>query len=304
MARACADIANALVEIAFIIKQNRLKVQRWTSASRWVEGPRMGHTKLRLIATTTFLCLFSFAYVTVHAEPNGVFYGASATVQQSEALFEKSILGRFTSEDTEVEADSVISKTPLQWDGILGYRLNFADGTQFISLQAELALAGGAIGGSLEGVGTSPDRNELGEAWPEDWELETNRSHGLIMKYGIMRAILGTFDVSFYGLLGGRRTQIDFFSSFEGCFEVDGCSLDQLRAQSRRISPEINTLIGGVGIEAGLTGKTAIQFEIRRVEDADHDWVAEYQGTDWEVEARERFSVESTDFTAKVIRYF
>ena len=259
---------------------------------------------LRRIATTTLLFLLPFLHLGVQAEPNGVFYGASATMQQSEALFEKSILGRFTSEDTEVEADSVIEKTPLQWDGILGYRLNFADATQFISLQAELSLAGGAIGGNLEGAGTSPDKNQLGEAWPEDWKLETNRSHGFVLKYGVMRALLGTFDVSFYGLFGARRTQIDFFSSFEGCFEIDGCSLDQLRTETQKLSPEINSLIAGVGIEAGLTGKTAIQFEARRVEDADHDWVAEFQGKDWEVEARERFSVESTDFAMKVVRYF
>lgn len=265
-------------------------------AIMWVQTGLVGLTVLLVVSITS----------RVNAEPGGFYYGASATLQQAEVLYQKSVLGRFQDSDRETaewsSMDEVEDK-PLQWDGMVGFRVNFADGTQFLALQGEIALTGDDINGRLDGAGNSPGRNLLGEAWPEDWNLETSRSVGVIAKYGVTRSLFGTIDISAYGLAGVRQTRIDFFSSFHGCFELDDCSVDQFRTATQSYDPEVNLLLVGAGFETGLTRKMALQFEFRLVEDFESDWVADFEGEGWEVDAPGGFTVENTDFAVKLIRY-
>ncbi|MCY4094474.1 MAG: hypothetical protein OXG05_05025 [Gammaproteobacteria bacterium] len=263
---------------------------------------------MRIRTTAAAVLSVSLAFISSHAyaEPGGIYYGASATLQQAEVLYEKTVRSRFGApdrDDGEVSTSGEVSDRPLQWDGLVGYRLNFADGTQFLALQAELALSGDDISGRLEGAGTSPDLNAVGDAWPEDWSLETSRSMGAIAKYGITRSLLGTFDVSIYALAGVRQTKIDFFSAFRGCFSIGNCDPDEIQTASQSFDPEVNLLVAGAGLETGLTRKTALQFEIRYIEDFKDEWVAEFSGDNWNVEAPGGFTVQNTDFTVKLIRY-
>ncbi len=263
---------------------------------------------MRIRTTAAIVLSTSLAFVSSHAnaEPGGIYYGASATLQQAEVLYEKTIRSRFDAPDRsggEVSTSDEVSDKPLQWDGLIGFRINFAEGTQFLALQAELALAGDDISGRLSGAGTSPNNDQVGDAWPEDWSLETSRSMGAIAKYGITRSLLGTFDVSVYGLAGVRQTKIDFFSSFRGCFVAIDCTEADFRTATQSFDPEVNLLVAGVGLETGINRKTALQFEIRYVEDFKDEWVAEFGGEDWDVNAPGGFTVQNTDFTVKLIRY-
>lgn len=263
---------------------------------------------MRIRTTAAVVLSSSLVFITpfAYAEPGGIYYGASATLQQAEVLYEKTVRSRINAPmqmGGEVSTSGEVSDRPLQWDGLVGYRLNFADGTQFLALQAELALAGDDISGRLEGAGTSPGLNAVGDAWPEDWSIETTRSMGAIVKYGIKRSLLGTFDVSIYGLAGVRQTKIDFFSAFRGCFTLGNCDPNEIQTASQSFDPEVNLLVAGVGLETGLTRKTALQFEIRYVEDFKDEWVAEFEGDDWEVEAPGGVTVQNTDFAVKLIRY-
>lgn len=261
------------------------------------------------IRTETAITLFVFAFLFVqhsYGEPSGLYYGASATMQQAEVLYEKTIRSRFDAPDRasgEVSTTDEVTDRPLQWDGLVGFRINFADGTQFLALQAELALTGDDISGRLSGAGQSTNLDQIGDAWPEDWSLETSRSMGAIAKYGITRSVFGTFDVSMYGLAGVRQTKIDFFSSFRGCFVAIDCTEEDFRTTTQSFDPEVNLLVAGVGLETGINRKTALQFEVRYVEDFKDEWVAEFSGEDWDVNAPGGFTVQNTDFTVKLIRY-
>ena len=240
------------------------------------------------------------------AEPGGIYYGASATVQQAEVLYKKTVLGRRDGSDdvnSTRSSDTLVEDRPLQWDGLIGYRLNFGQGMQFMSLQTEISLVGDDISGRLDGSGDSPGRNLLGEAWPEDWRLETSRSIGVIAKYGIQRSLFGTIDFSLYGLFGVRQTRIDFFSSFQGCFLRAGCSVDDLRADTLSVDPEVNLGVAGIGFETGIGSKTALQFEIRYIEDFKSEWVGELTDEDFEIDAPAGLTIENTDFAVKLIRY-
>ena len=252
------------------------------------------------------IALVGLATASIQAEPGGFYYGASATMQQAEVLYEKTILSKFGAGDRasgEVSTSGEVNDKPLQWDGVVGYRLNFADATQFLVLQAELALLGDDISGRLPGAGTSQNLDQVGDAWPEDWSIETTRSTGLIAKYGILRSVFGTFDVSVYGLAGVRRTKVDFFSSFRGCFLAADCTEEDFRTATQSFDPELNLLIAGVGLETGLTRKTALQFELRFVEDFKEDWREQFSGDNWDVEAPGGFTIKNTDFAVKLIRY-
>lgn len=240
------------------------------------------------------------------AEPGGIYFGASASLQQAEVAYKKNVLSRFSDSSDVVsnyETDVNVADKPLQWDGLVGYRLNFAQGTQFLALQAEVSVVGDDISGRLMGSGDSDNLNVYGEAWPEDFKLETTRSVGVVAKYGIMRALFGTLDVSLYGLAGGRRTTIDFFSSFHGCFTRLECSVDDLRTETQSLDPEVNLAVAGIGLETGFSSKTAFQFEVRYIQDFKAEWLAEFEDGGQEVSVPAGFTVENTDIAVKLIRY-
>ncbi len=266
----------------------------------------MSMLRLRDHVTQTLVVLTLCLSLPLYAESAGLYYGASATLQQAEVLYQKTVVSRVgasdvldSSIDTETEEDD----HPLQWDGLVGYRFNFAQGTQFIALQGEISIAGDAIQGTLPGNGESPEKNRFGEAWPESWNLETSRSVGVIVKYGIHRALFGTFNISLYGLAGTRQSKIDFLSTFHGCFQKLDCSVDQLRSDSQTLNPSIKVMMAGVGFETGLTKKTSLQFEFRYTEDMEHDWLSEFEDDDTSVTVPAGFTVESSDLAIKLIRY-
>ena len=259
---------------------------------------------------TSFRLLFALVCLTVGvtmvAQPSGIYYGASATLQQADVIYGKAVVNQFKDGSptvTNATSDEVDDK-PLQWDGLVGYRLNFAEGTQFVALQAEISLTGDDISGRLDGEGESPGKNFYGEAWPEDWSIETTRSMGVLLKYGIHRSILETLDISVYTILGVRQTKLDFFSTFRGCFNDQECELQQFRDDSLALNPEVNVAVGGLGIEAGIGSKTALQIEIRAVEDADSTWLSEFSDDSRDVDVPAGFEISSTDVAVKLVRYF
>ena len=57
----------------------------------------------------------------------------------------------------------------------------------------------------LQGVGTSPGRNQLGESWLDQWSLERDRSYGFTLKVGGNPEILKSRGASLYALGGPPR---------------------------------------------------------------------------------------------------
>lgn len=243
----------------------------------------------------------------IAATPSGIYYGAAATLQQAETALTKTVESRFGGELTPsqtYQTSAVVDENQLQWDGLVGIRFPFAEATQFIAIQAEVSLVGDDVSGRLDGEGQSPGRNLFGEAWPEEWSLETSRSYGITGKYGIQRALFGVFDVSLYGLLGARQTELDFFSTFYGCFQQAGCSVDEFRTDVSHINPELTMFVAGAGIETNLGLKTAFQVEVRFVGEASSDWGTDFAEGEQAVSVPVELVQEGTDLSMKLIRYF
>lgn len=253
---------------------------------------------------TTFLLVFACSSVT--AQQSGLYYGAAATLQDAETALNRTVQSQVNLvdlPDTQLTRTTSGKEKPLQWDALVGYRFNVADQTQFFSIQAELSLLGDDINTRLTDDMETPGQQLFGQTWERDWKIETSRSIGIVTKYGFNRQLFKVIDLSIYGLVGARRTHLDFFSSFLGCYQTDGCSVDELRLESTRVDPEVNMLIGGVGTEIHLGLKTAIQLEMRAVGETSSEWETELKSGDETFISPVTLEQSGTDFSMKLIRY-
>ena len=92
----------------------------------------------------------------------------------------------------------------MAYDGgiLAGYRGSF--GVLFYAVEADWMTHQGTVSGHLEGVGSTPQRNQVGENWPEDWELAKDKSYGLTVRVGGEVPII---DTTAFVLAGFRRVQ-------------------------------------------------------------------------------------------------
>ncbi|MCY4121393.1 MAG: hypothetical protein OXG72_10790, partial [Acidobacteria bacterium] len=65
---------------------------------------------------------------------------------------------------------------------LLGYRGSL--GILQYGVEVDWMTHQGTISGKLEGAGSSPLRNQIGENWPEDWELAKDKSYGITLRIG------------------------------------------------------------------------------------------------------------------------
>ena len=242
----------------------------------------------------------------VDAQQGGFYYGAAATLQDAETAVNRTIdsaVEHVDVPDTQFATSNTAMDNSLQWDALAGYRFNMAEGTQFLALQAEISLIGDDVNRIPDNSEPTPGQKLFGESWAQNWEIETSRSIGIIAKYGFNRQFLNVFDLSAYGLVGVRQTKLDFFSSFLGCYQTAGCSVDELRSESTQIEPEMNMYVTGVGLETHLGLKTAFQIEVRVVGEASSNWNDAVQEGDDMLVAPTMLEQSGTDVSMKLIRY-
>lgn len=144
---------------------------------------------------------------------------------------------------------------------LLGYRGSL--GGRFIySAEVDWTTHQGSISGHLEGAGTTPQRNQIGENWPEDWELAKEWSYGLTLRIG---GKLLLADRTAYVLAGIRRVEAGFSRSYTGCLlPGEICGPTQFQTGSDSSDKTFNALVLGVGVERSLAG-VVIRGELRHV---------------------------------------
>ena len=148
------------------------------------------------------------------------------------------------------------------WDvaAFAGYRFG---GAVHLDIEADFSRHRGVASGRLTGAGSSPGRNQLGDAWPEDWSLTKRRGRGLAARLGARVPSLGA---RLYVLGGLRRLQADFRSSWTGCVSVVRCEPGEFTAGRTRRDARHDVWTAGVGVEKRL-GSIDIRGELRY---ADH----------------------------------
>lgn len=143
---------------------------------------------------------------------------------------------------------------------LVGYRGSL--GVLFYGIEGDWMTHRGTVSGHLEGVGTTPLRNQVGENWPEDWELAKDKSYGLTVRVG---GEVPFIDTTAYVLVGVRRVQADFSRSYFGCLLTDTlCEPAQFQTGSEFFDENFNAFSIGAGIEQPFAN-FVIRGELRYV---------------------------------------
>ena len=160
-----------------------------------------------------------------------------------------------------------------------GCLLPLAASGLYLGGEVDIAFHGGATEGRLEGVGTSPGRNQLGESWPDHWSLERDRSYGFTLKLGGNTKIPRAPEASLYALAGIRRLEGRFTTRFNGCMDPSPCSAggdpDFVTGTDSR-DLEVQGWTVGAGMERMLGQQIPLRAEIRYSRYGGEDWVTPF----------------------------
>ena len=128
---------------------------------------------------------------------------------------------------------------------LFGYRGSLS--VLYFSIEGDWMTHQGSVSSHLEGAGSSAERNQLGENWPEDWELAKDKSYGLTLRIGGEVPFINT---TAYVLAGVRRVEADFTRSYSGCLLPDTlCTPSQLQYASESFAETFNAFAFGAGVE-------------------------------------------------------
>ena len=202
---------------------------------------------------------------TTRAE-DGVYVGITVVGALYEATYDKTVDNTLANNASMLFAGQRLhsgdSSDSITYDAgvMVGYRGSL--GVLFYGVEGDWMTHQGTASGRLEGVGTTPQRNQLGENWPEDWKLAKDRSYGLSVRVGGEVPLLNT---TAYVLVGIRRVQADFSRSYSGCLLADTlCEPAQFQTGSELFDENFNAFAFGAGIEQPLAN-LVVRAELRYV---------------------------------------
>jgi len=222
------------------------------------------------------------------AQDRGFYAGYTASVEQFDATFSKSVDN--TDPDTLVpeprrgmvfhdrnSADTV----DLAAGFVGGYRAPLGDGGAYLSTEVDVMFHSGEPDGRLAGVGTSSERKQLGESWPDAWSLDKKRSYGLSLRLGFGPESLQSRDMSFYLLGGVRLFKSRFSTTFEGCLNAEPCSASGFVSGTDGRDVDAVATTWGLGLEKRFGGaeyarRIALRFEATYSRWGDESWIADF----------------------------
>lgn len=159
---------------------------------------------------------------------------------------------------------------------LLGYRWPLAGSPLGLAAEVDLSTNGGAASGRFDGIGDSPDRNELGELWPDAWSYEPGARAGVTLRVEGMPGAFRSQGLRLFALAGLHRTTATVTTEFHGCLDPVPCGGAGL---SSGTDPRDAVLYGwsaGVGVEKFLAGRLAVAAEARYADDGEASWVADF----------------------------
>lgn len=197
---------------------------------------------------------------------DGIYVGVSVLGALYDATYDKTVDNTLANNASMLFAGQRLhaedSEDRVTYDAgvLVGYRGSL--GVLFYGIEGDWTTHQGTVSGHLEGVGTTPLRNQVGENWPEDWELAKNKSYGLTLRVG---GEVPLIDTTAYVLVGIRRVQADFSKSYFGCLLTGTlCEPSQFQTGSEFFDENFNALSVGAGIEQPLAN-FVVRAELRYV---------------------------------------
>ncbi len=248
------------------------------------------------------------------AQERGFYAGYTASAEQFDATFSKSVDN--TDPDTLVPEPrrgmvfhdtSSADTVDLAVGFLAGYRALLSDGGAYLSTEVDVTFHSGEPEGQVAGVGTSAERKQLGESWPDTWSLDKRRSYGLTLRLGFEPESLEARDMSLYLLGGVRLFKARFSTTFEGCLTAEPCSPSEYVSgtDGRDVDPIATTL--GLGLEKRFGSgeyarRIALRFEAAYSRYGDESWVADFP--DVRVTVPSTVEADGIGVTVSLVRLF
>ncbi|MYJ76428.1 MAG: hypothetical protein F4089_15670 [Gammaproteobacteria bacterium] len=197
---------------------------------------------------------------------DGIYVGVAVVGAQYGATYDKTVDNTLANNASMLFAGQRLhsddSTNGITFDAgvLLGFRGSL--GALYYGIEVDWTTHQGTVSGNLEGVGSTPLRNQVGENWPEDWELAKDLSYGLTLRIGGDLLFTGTTG---YVLAGVRRVEAGFTRTYTGCLLLaEICGPSQFQTASESFDEVFNAFVLGVGMEQPLAS-VLLRGELRYV---------------------------------------
>ena len=210
------------------------------------------------------------------AQSGGFYVGASAGVERASIEHAKTV------DSTDVPSDFLqsgkiyhtsdsASETGFGGGLFVGYRFNLdPSGTLYLGAEIDGRFHGGTTSGMLPGDGQSEDRNQYGEAWPDEWSVERKNSYGVTLMLGVSPPFLVSLvgpGVGVYVLGGLRRMDAELTVDSNGCSTGrELCGPGDLTSGTNSYDETFYGWTVGGGLEKTIGDKIGIRGEIRHTQ--------------------------------------
>ena len=159
---------------------------------------------------------------------------------------------------------------------VAGYRMPFSGGVYFLDGAVDVATHGGAVEAQFAGVGISPERKQLGESWPDRWDLDRSTGYGLTLRLGGSPGGLRSRGISLHVLAGIRLVGAQFTNRSDGCFTTDPCDPSQFLSGRENRDMDFTVWKSGIGLEKALGERVALRVEASYSAYAREEWSTEF----------------------------
>lgn len=160
---------------------------------------------------------------------------------------------------------------------VAGYRLPFSSGVYFVDAAVDVATLGGGVEAEFPGVGISPERKQLGESWPDRWNLDPETGYGATLRLGGSPGGLQSRGISLHLVAGVRFAGAQFTNHYDGCFTTEPCDPSQFEAGEEVRDLDFTGWTSGIGLEKTLSQRVTLRFEAVYAVYAREEWTTEFE---------------------------
>lgn len=160
---------------------------------------------------------------------------------------------------------------------VAGYRMPFSGGAYFLDAAVDVEARGGTVEAQFPGVGISPERKQLGESWPDRWNLDPATSYGMTLRLGGSPGGLQSRGISLHLLAGVRFAGATFTNHFDGCFTTEPCDASEFQSGQEDRDMDFTVWKSGIGLEKSLSQRVALRVEASYSIYATEEWTTEFE---------------------------
>jgi len=259
------------------------------------------------IVTASSFCIASVALLNIGNAHAGSYAGYVSTAEFVDASYAKTVdntdpntlvpeprRGKVYHDEASGDALSV---------GIgaaAGYRTAISQDAWFLEGDLGFALHRGRTNAQFAGEGTSPDRRQLGESWPDSWTYAKRVTYETTVRLGGSPQGLRARGGGIYVLAGVRFTDMQFTNHYLGCFSPEPCQ--EYGGGTEMRDWRSTVWVSGLGIERRLGGRSSFRAEASYSIHGREEWVTPFD--DVGVTVLSGMNAREIALTIGVVRWF